>query len=359
MATHEHHIAGLIIQHLKGTLSPQDEAELHAWMEEEDSHRAAVEPFFSEEALARGIRDHWVEDKIWQRLNTLIDVEKLAPVRRLGFLKYVAAASLLAIIVATYMLIQRPSSPQQVVSQKSVKQDIAAPKQARAILTLASGRQIAVDSVATGTLASEGNIQVIKRSDGQLTYTGKGDEVLYNTLTNPRGSGVIAITLADGTKAWLNAESSLHYPTAFMGTTRTVEITGEGYFEVARKEQQPFTVKKGNTEVTVLGTSFDINSYDDEAGMNVTLVDGAVEVIQGTSSAVLKPGQQAESTGGRLRVINTADIEKVMAWKNGLFNFDKADLKTVMRQLARWYDVDIVYENGVPEMTFGGDWKGS
>jgi ferric-dicitrate binding protein FerR (iron transport regulator) len=184
-----------------------------------------------------------------------------------------------------------------------------------------------------------------------------------NTMHVPKG-GQYQLTLPDGTKVWLNAASSITYPTAFSGSQRSVTISGEAYFEVAKKVNSPFHVKVGDREeVQVLGTSFNVNAYEDESDIRTTLLDGKIRIEQQQRSVVLAPGQQARlraglpatASGPAIKVIGHADIDKVMAWKNGYFNFEDMQFGEAMRQLARWYDIDVVYENGIPDIPLGGE----
>ena len=237
-----------------------------------------------------------------------------------------------------------------------------APETNKAMITLANGQKVYLDSAVNGTLAMQGNVKLVKLANGQIAYqTASGEtinEIKYNTLTNPRGSKVIDMTLADGSQVWLNAGSSVTYPVAFVGNERRVAITGEAYFEVAHNTAMPFKVSKGEMEVTVLGTHFNVNAYDDESDIKVTLLEGSVKVIKGPSTGsglqtVLKPGQQAQVTN-EVKVVNDADLEQVMAWKNGLFNMKGTDLAALMRQVARWYDVQVSYEGPQQQKSFGG-----
>jgi transmembrane sensor len=348
MITNER-IAALIIRHLNGRITAQEESELKSWAAESDHHRQFVESFLVEEQLAAGIRDHWVEHRIWARLDELTTAS-VVPMRRFTWLRYAAAACILLLLgggVYWYRSGKVPLTPPALVA----KQDVAAPRLARAVITLGSGQQIALDSVASGTLARQGQVKVIKLADGQLAYTGRDQEVFYNTLTNPRGSRVIDLTLADGTRVWLNAASSIRYPTAFTGTERVVELTGEGYFEVSKKASQPFKVRvDGQEEVDVLGTSFDINAFDDEPAVKTTLLEGSVRVTAATSDTeriVLKPGQQAQLQKGQIKIKSEIDPDAVLAWKNGRFAFEGVGIQEVMRSVARWYDVEVEYR-GVP-----------
>ena len=209
-----------------------------------------------------------------------------------------------------------------------------------------------------GQVAKQGGAQIEKLTNGQLVYTpliNKSDKVVFNTLATPRG-GQFKLSLPDGSEVWLNAVSSIRYPTAFIGNERKVEITGEAYFEIAHDAAKPFKVIVNGTEVKVLGTHFNINAYNDEATVKTTLLEGIVSLSNAASAVVtLKPGQQAQIGNSRdIKVINNVDIDQEVAWKNGYFSFYKADLQTVMRQIGRWYDLEILYEGKIPERQFGG-----
>jgi ferric-dicitrate binding protein FerR (iron transport regulator) len=214
-----------------------------------------------------------------------------------------------------------------------------------------------------GVVTTQGKTTV-SISNGKLVYnTGTdGNEVLYNTMTTPKGREY-QLVLPDGTTVWLNAASSITYPTAFTGKNRNVAITGEAYFEVVKDQTKPFHVKMNDTEVEVLGTHFNINAYPDEASINTTLLEGSVRVIRKNNMAMLKPGQQAQvntsspADAAGITVTSNADLDQVMAWKNGSFQFDGVPLSAAMRQLSRWYDVEVVYEKGVPDIKLGGEMK--
>ena len=283
--------------------------------------------------------------------------QELPPVRRLSFLRrWAAAAAILVLLAAGYFFLftDRSSKQAPIVSQSPVI-DIAPGKEG-AILTLADGRTVVLDSLGNGVIATQNGSTVVLKN-GQLTYDADGaaTAVAYNTMSTPKGRQ-FQLVLPDGTKVWLNAASSLRYPTVFAGSEREVEVTGEAYFEVAKNKQKPFRVKiNEQTTVEVLGTHFNINSYQNEDNINTTLLEGSVKVINGSEKIIITPGQQAQVAGqAKIKVVNGVDLEKVMAWKNGMFNFQDATLKEVMRQLERWYDVDVVYEKGVAEPEFMG-----
>jgi ferric-dicitrate binding protein FerR (iron transport regulator) len=205
----------------------------------------------------------------------------------------------------------------------------------------------------------------IEKQEGQLEYKQGNAEaaVAYNTLSTPAG-GQFQIKLPDGSRVWLNAASSITYPTAFTGNDRRVSITGEGYFEVTKDARKPFKVtilsaageQQRSTEIEVLGTHFNINAYDDEAVVKTSLLEGKVKVVNNKAeTAILKPGQQAQvSSQGAMQVKEDADMEEVVAWKNGEFLFQRADIGTLMRQVARWYDIEVNYPNGKPKDKFTG-----
>ncbi|HEY1112621.1 MAG TPA: FecR domain-containing protein [Chitinophagaceae bacterium] len=276
------------------------------------------------------------------------------PVVRTLWRRWAAAAAIVLLMGAgTYFLYSNPVTSEQPAAAAPApanrfKNEVA-PGQQGAILTLSSGESIVLDSTSDGVLAQEGAAEVFKQG-GQVIYKGeKGSgEMLYHTMTTPRGRQY-HLVLADGTRVWLNAASSITYPTAFTGTERTVSISGEVYFEVAHQAGKPFEVQKGDVRVQVLGTHFNVNAYEEESSLNVTLLEGAVRVVKGEKSSAIKPGQQAQVHTGDLQVVSGVNVDEVMAWKNGSFRFGGADIGSIMRQLARWYDVEIVYNKKIED----------
>ena len=254
-----------------------------------------------------------------------------------------AAALILACLVFLYLLTRK--EPAGAPLAKAVIHDVM-PGGNRAILTLADGKTIILDSAANGDLVQQGGVKVIKMQDGKLGYEGAGDAdraVRYNTISTPYG-GKYQVTLTDGTKVWLNAASTLVFPTVFTGAAREVSLKGEGYFEVSRNASQPFVVKVGDLKVDVLGTSFNIMAYDDEEAVRTTLLEGAVKVGAGRVSRALTVGEQGVwNKKDKMEVVPDADTEEAIAWKNGLLQFHSAGLPVIMRQLTRWYNVQIVY----------------
>jgi ferric-dicitrate binding protein FerR (iron transport regulator) len=225
---------------------------------------------------------------------------------------------------------------------------------------LANGKKIVLDSMSNGVVAVQSGAKILLKND-QVSYnnTREAEAVSYNTMSTPRGRQY-TLVLSDGSKVWLNAASSITFPTSFMGKERNVEITGEAYFEVAHDAERPFKVKVGDMQVQVLGTHFNVNAYEDEGDIKTTLLEGSVKVSKGNENTLIVPGEQAvilnsPSGVGGITVKKDIDLDEVVAWKNGLFNFNNADLKTVMRQLSRWYNVNIIYTGEIPNRVFGGE----
>lgn len=239
-----------------------------------------------------------------------------------------------------------------------------APGGNKALLTLADGSKITLDDAVTGQLAKQSGARVSKAAKGQLVYTADNTlpnsnalaRTVFNTIETPKG-GQYQVTLPDGSRVWLNAASSLRYPTSFNGKVRTVELTGEAYFEVAKNAHKPFKVVSNNQVVEVLGTHFNISSYSDENSVKTTLLEGSVKVLstKANQSKLLKPGEQSNisysSNSFSVQMVNT---EGVIAWKNGYFLFADEDLKGIMNKFARWYNIDVQYQGNVDNLRFGG-----
>jgi transmembrane sensor len=228
----------------------------------------------------------------------------------------------------------------------------------KAVLTLASGQKIILNDAATGEIARQSGISITKTDDGQIVYSiaAEDGEILQNTISTPKG-GQYRVILPDGTNVLLNAASSLIYPTAFRGAERLVQLNGEAYFEVAKNKNMPFRVKSGQQTVEVLGTHFNINAYEDENSIKTTLVEGAVKVSSSSGSSLIAPGQQAvfsrEGNGAIFR--RNVNIDKEIAWKDGMFSFENDDVKSVMRSIARWYNVDVSYKGDMSDIVFSGE----
>jgi transmembrane sensor len=239
-----------------------------------------------------------------------------------------------------------------------VKTHDLAPGGNKATLTLADGSKIDLKNLRSGIFATQPGSHILKES-GQLAYKSSNNDqgstlVSYNILTTPKG-GQYQLTLVDGTKVWLNAASSLKFPTVFSGSERVVELTGEAYFEVAKNARQPIKVKAGRQVIQDIGTQFDINSYADEDAASTTLVEGSVKIFDAKGQTLIKPGQQYLLKNDESSEIKTdVDIDEITAWKSGMFQFNNADIKTIMRQISRWYDVDVEYRGQIPSSTYHG-----
>lgn len=297
----------------------------------------------------------------------------VSTVHRVNFLRrwgWAAASVILLLGIGAYLWTR--SAKEHTRTAPLANNTHIAPGKNGAVLTLADGSRVVLDSLGNGIVADQSGAQVILQ-DGKLAYkalTNPDAPLTYNTMTTPKGRQ-FQVTLPDGTGVWLNAGSSVTYPTSFIGKERRVAVTGEVYFEVVHNANMPFKVSvNGRAEVEVLGTHFNVNAYDNEAAVRTTLLEGKVRVGNrsrhaagaiGNSSATtlessvtLRPGQQAQIINNQLSIINHPDIDQVMAWKNGLFNFEGASLAEVMRQVERWYDIEIAYEKNIPDIAFEG-----
>ncbi len=361
-------IAELVQKHLQGNLTDEEKAILDAWITSGEEHQRlwgelndgaiqqqyarSMAQYHETEALERFLKKH-----------SAANPPVISPgIHVLNKWRWVAAAVVIAVMaVAGYLWFSyTPSKPPElVVNPPHI--DIA-PGKNGAILILANGNRVVLDSMQNGVVATESGTEAILKN-GELVYApGKGQsgEMVYNTISVPNGR-VFHLTLPDGTQVWLNSASSIRYPVAFTGSQRQVEISGEAYFEVVKNTKMPFRVAVDDrAEIEVLGTHFNVNAYDNEETLSTTLLEGSVRVAarrtgsQGDQYAqVLLPGQQLQLSEKGTN-INEPDIDKVIAWKNGLFNFDGVELKNAMKQIARWYDVEIVYRGKAPDIKFYG-----
>ncbi|MGO3195187.1 MAG: FecR family protein [Sphingobacterium sp.] len=285
------------------------------------------------------------------------------PIRRptIAWRGYAAAAAV-AIICGLFIYIRNVPDAKNLSSKSVVvtASDVM-PGSNKATLTLADGSEVLLDDQAVGTIAQQAEQMVYKTEDGQIVYqSGEQQTDLskpsFNTITTPRG-GQYHVTLPDGTKVWINAASSLRYNTSNAAGERLVELKGEGYFEVAPDADRPFKVITDNQVVEVLGTHFNINSYNDEPSTKTTLLEGSVKILEKKTkrTAVLKPGQQASLGKNNKLIVKNVAAGDAVAWKDGLFRFNHSDIEIVMRQMSRWYDVEVEFEGEKPAIKLWGE----
>ncbi|GAA3972163.1 FecR family protein [Mucilaginibacter dorajii] len=299
-------------------------------------------------------------DRLLRRATyTRID-ESVTPVkiRRIKPTWWWYAAAVLLLTLTLGKLLLKPEKPLQftaIKKQNSSKPIL--PGKNTAILTLSNGTSIVLDDAKNGVLAKSGKTEIKKMKNGLIAYTGKdanAGAAALNTIATPRG-GQYAVMLPDGTNVWLNSQSSLTYPVAFNGQERNVTLKGEAYFEVAKNKKHPFIVHTDNVKVKVLGTHFNVAAYTDDDEVKTTLLEGSVNLSKGTSSAMLVPGQQGivTATGDNI-ITKTVNVNQAIAWKMGYFLFRENSIRDIMKQMARWYDVEVEYKGTPTSKTFGG-----
>jgi transmembrane sensor len=367
----------LLEQYAENNATELEKQELWNYIQSQDDSRLFEEAGYS--LLKKETGTVNLPDAYTDILRNIVSIDRLgeantvqAPAARIFRLRnrrWMAAAAVLLLLAAAafwWITDQKYTGPAPVVQHTTP----ITPGRAGAILTLANGSQVLLDTIRNGAIALQGGAMA-KVVDGSLIYEASGDEVVYNTTSTPKGRQY-QLTLPDGSVVWLNAFSSVRYPTVFVGKERRVTVTGEVYFEVAKDKNRPFFVDiDGGETVKVLGTHFNINAYRDEQQITTTLIEGVVNITttpraEGDAAiapVTLRPGEQAVVSSafsgdnrvtGEVHVLNDVDTLQVMAWKNGLFNFEGVYLKTAMKQIARWYDVDVIYRGTVPDIKFFG-----
>jgi len=371
------YIQELIAKYLRVELTDTENESLQRWISASPENKLKFEELTNTDQLLQKIAEYQKagadRDGAWQRIEDRLYVQhRRASLRKLRVYAIAASVVLVAGIVAYWWVMReegRKAVPVVVQENKSPQQDIA-PGGFKAKLTLADGSTVTLNDNTNGEVTKQGSIAVVNK-DGGLVYRSSAlkenateKALVYNTLTTARGE-TYAITLSDGSKVWLNSESSVHYPVTFNGNTRDVQITGEAYFEVAHDASRPFRVDAKGTVTEVLGTHFNINTYGDEHPVVTTLLEGKIKISNrqsaiGNSStsptAILIPGQQATLTGdNKIIVKDHADTESAVAWMKGFFDFHNADIKNVMKQVSRWYNVDIQYTGATPAQAFEGN----
>jgi ferric-dicitrate binding protein FerR (iron transport regulator) len=353
---HQENFRELIELLLSNRISPEQKKKLSEWIDQ---------PEYREDLYAL-IKDSYYlhaddsEDSMENALEFLSGLKQKmaalppATIKKTGywrpFTRWAAAAVLVLTIGAGayFFSIKKKVQPIQLSQAQRFTNDVQ-PGGNKAILILADKSAISLDDAKNGELASQGGSSVTKK-DGAVQYNkvaGKDMDLVYNTIRTPSG-GQYQLTLSDGTKVWLDSRSSIHFPTVFQGASREVDITGQVYFEIAGNPRQPFIIKAKDQQVQVLGTAVNINAFDSAGGVTTTLAEGAVNVLEAGSSLLLKPGQGAQiDAQGSLLLIPHPDMEETLAWKDGLFHFNGSGITTIMDQVARWYDVEVIYKNEI------------
>lgn len=351
------HLRTILKKYLQGNASPEETATIEKWYA-----KAGENPVQQPNDLVN------IKDQLYRKIQSeLNSIPESIPFYKSRVFRMQAAACilLLAGIFSWYLLSPgEQAKPQIAATKEKIPEvvDIPSPASVYAVLTLADGRKIRLDTAANGSLAIQISAEVIKNEDGHISYKAGSSANIhpeYNILTVPRGSRIISLKLSDGSLVVLNAESSIRYPTVFAGNRREVSVSGEAYFSITKNAVMPFFVNHNGVSIKVLGTQFNVNSYDDEDYISVTLLEGAVHVSQGALSQSLKPGQQARmNSRDGITIDNHVDLEEVMAWKNGRFQFgEKADITSIMRQISRWYNVDIEYRGAINQQFWGSMWR--
>lgn len=366
-------IATLIKKYTRDELTESDRILLMNWISESDENHKVFNELVDEKSLRAALKELYLfEDKYMKNQPSKFSMMAGLGSNKTSWFKYIiAAACVIAVVCLAWLfLFNNKKSDKRVaatIETNKAIQDIP-PGGNKAVLTLADGSVITLDNAKDGMIAEQGKTTITKTQNGELEYKASVDQapqiISYNTISTPRG-GQYQLTLPDGSKVWLNAASSLKFPVSFTGKERKVQLIGEAYFEVAHvnmpgsKDGMPFEVElNSGMKVQVLGTHFNVMAYEDEKEVKTTLLEGKVKVINDKNQeALLEPGQQAQlsKANGSLQVQKDANIGVAVAWKDGQFNFVRADLKSVMRQLARWYDVQIEFDKSVPEKSFSGE----
>ncbi|MET6996334.1 FecR domain-containing protein [Chitinophaga defluvii] len=351
------HLKKAVDNYLAGIATPLEKQQVNDWFRSFND---------DEVEIPSEVPDQWLKLREDMRAGIEASIQRQEPlakparVRLLSVYRWVAAAGIALLVCGSYFYFSQRSpsvDAAKISGNTHLQLNDVPPGGSKAVLTLADGSTIVLDSAKNGTLIRQGTVDISKPEDGQLAYnTGApgAKEVLYNIIATPRG-GEYALQLADGSKVWINAASSLRFPTAFNGDERRVELTGEAYFEVAGDPGKPFKVIVNGIEVAVLGTHFNINAYTDESSIRTTLVEGAVKVTGEHQSLLLSPGQQAQvDKAGEMTLIKKANLDVATAWKNGRFEFEDNSITSVMQQIQRWYNVAVVYDGKIPDIRFSG-----
>lgn len=374
------YIEELIARHMLGMITPEEQLELDAWLHRSPANKAVLDKLANKQHLYQGLNelDQYDVEEGWKRIRSQAYFAPSARARVLKRRRMLAVAASLLLLAGAAALYKWGATDRffpedrETATAGAAASGIAAPESNHAQITLEDGSIINLDSMTAGSVKRLHNIEIVKNQDGKIVYRQIGTSAsdtaeIYNTLSNPRGSRVIDVSMSDGSRVWLNAGSSIRYPIVFLKNTRKVLVSGEAYFEVKRNAAdkggyRPFTVQHAGPspdwEVAVLGTRFNVNTYADEQETKISLLEGSVKVQQHRTgrSQLLQPGKQLSiDTKTNTTTQIAVNEQEVLAWKNGIFLMENTELSIVMRQISRWYDVDIVYPDGVPDAHLSGD----
>jgi ferric-dicitrate binding protein FerR (iron transport regulator) len=341
-------LAELAHRFTSGTATDEEKALLHQWFDAADKDE--IEEVFPPQ---RETEDD-VRMRIKSRLQRAIEEEPQKTPRRMGYyVRWIAAAATLVAVSLTGLYFWSAHKPHQTAAGAppvTISHNDLLPGGNKATLLLGDGSTVNLGTAKNGVIRKVAGT-LIDKQDGQLRYNVSAAYPApeMNTIQTPRG-GQYQVILPDGTKVWLNAASSLAYPTAFTGADREVKLNGEAYFEVAGNKGKPFKVMVGDMQVNVLGTHFNVMAYEDENAIKTTLLEGAVKVTNEGGSHLLKPGQEGsvDRQSGAFRLLDV-NADEAVAWKNGVFKFGGASIESVMREIVRWYDVDVEYQGRTNE----------
>jgi len=345
----------LLKKYLSGSCSPGETEEVDLWF---DSMDEVPDNLVGLSAGERSL----VEAKIFERiLHQIHEKETKSPTIKISKPIYskvaIWAAASIVLALTTFLIWRYQGVFSQQSSLSSPQFAMIKPGGNKAILTLENGASVVLNEANLGTVINERNVNISKTADGEVSYkklnTDNATITAYHKLTTPAG-GKYSIVLPDGTKAWLNSKSSLRFPTSFNGTERNVEMTGEVYFEVAKNAKQPFKVHSNGTQITVLGTHFNVMAYDDEPQQKTTLLEGSIRLTSGKLVKLLQPGQQATVDPSGIQLVDHSDLEAVMGWKNDLFVFKNMEIREIGLQLSRWYDIKVVFKGAPSKILYNG-----
>jgi ferric-dicitrate binding protein FerR (iron transport regulator) len=340
-------------------LTPEEIVQLNDWLKDEKNKELFDELKDKENLIGELALHHQFDIATGRQI--VEQKKERHRVIKLSWYRYTAAASIVLVLLSAVVWFHKTNDKKLAKAEEKAVPVVhdAAPGKYNAKLILADGSVVVLDTANNKPLGHQGGTSIVNEN-GKLVYKGKPNtgKVLYNTLITGKGE-MYPLVLADGSRLWLNSESSVRYPVSVPQNQEIdVTVTGEVFFEIVHNPKRKFTITVNGMNITDIGTRFNINAYPDEDNIKVTLVEGAVSVKKGDKIVLLKRGQQAVAqkmqNDNSIKVIDDADTEKAIAWKNGQFEFNKDDLKTVMRQLARWYDLDVVYEGNVPKGQFIG-----